>query len=222
MKKLIPFLLLFPLVLFGEETISKIEFKEVSVAPEYLTEKADSDAINVGVVEIVEAGEDSAADAEAEEEAEENPFSDTYLAGPAEILASLGVPLAFTGLGAGCGMYPATQNYAGMCMTPLTVTAGTVVGAICGAVFTPCIALKGIFDTFTLGAFVNEDYDITDTTDIVESHVDFVNDIATLNNPFDEDEVIEIVVEEVDPQAEAETETESEAEPEPETETEAE
>ena len=57
MKKLIPFLLLFPLFLFGEETNAKIEFKEVSVAPEYLTEKADTDAIEVGVVEIVEVGD---------------------------------------------------------------------------------------------------------------------------------------------------------------------
>lgn len=215
MKKLIPFLLLFPLFLFGEETAAQIEFKEVSVAPEYLTEKADTDAIKVGVVEIVEVGEEAApADEVEEEEEEENPFSNTYLAGPAEILASLGVPLAFTGVGAGCGIIPATQSYGGMAITPLTVVAGTAVGAICGAVFTPCMALKGVFDTFTLGAFVDEDYDITDTTDIVEDHVDFVNDIATLNNPFDDDEVIEIVVE--DEEAEAETE----AEPEPETETE--
>ena len=216
MKKLIPFLLLFPLFLFGEETNAKIEFKEVSVAPEYLTEKADTDAIEVGVVEIVEVGEEAAPadEAEEEEEEEENPFSDTYLAGPAEILASLGVPLAFTGLGAGCGMIPATQSYGGMAITPLTVVAGTVVGAVCGAVFTPCMAVKGLFDTFTLGAFVDEDYDITDTTDIVEDKVDFVNDIATLNNPFEDDEeVIEIVVEE-------EEEAETEEEPEPETETE--
>jgi hypothetical protein len=219
MKKLIPFLLLFPLFLFGEETAAQIEFKEVSVAPEYLTEKADTDAIKVGVVEIVEVGEEAApADEVEEEEEEENPFSNTYLAGPAEILASLGVPLAFTGVGAGCGIIPATQSYGGMAITPLTVVAGTAVGAICGAVFTPCMALKGVFDTFTLGAFVDEDYDITDTTDIVEDHVDFVNDIATLNNPFDDDEVIEIVVE--DEEAEAEEEAETEAEPEPETETE--
>lgn len=219
MKKLIPFLLLFPLFLFGEETAAQIEFKEVSVAPEYLTEKADTDAIKVGVVEIVEVDEEAApADEVEEEEEEENPFSNTYLAGPAEILASLGVPLAFTGVGAGCGIIPATQSYGGMAITPLTVVAGTAVGAICGAVFTPCMALKGVFDTFTLGAFVDEDYDITDTTDIVEDHVDFVNDIATLNNPFDDDEVIEIVVE--DEEAEAEEEAETEAEPEPETETE--
>lgn len=219
MKKLIPFLLLFPLFLFGEETAAQIEFKEVSVAPEYLTEKADTDAIKVGVVEIVEVDEEAApADEVEEEEEEENPFSNTYLAGPAEILASLGVPLAFTGVGAGCGIIPATQSYGGMAITPLTVVAGTAVGAICGAVFTPCMALKGVFDTFTLGAFVDEDYDITDTTDIVENHVDFVNDIATLNNPFDDDEVIEIVVE--DEEAEAEEEAETEAEPEPETETE--
>jgi len=219
MKKLIPFLLLFPLFLFGEETAAQIEFKEVSVAPEYLTEKADTDAIKVGVVEIVEVGEEAApADEVEEEEEEENPFSNTYLAGPAEILASLGVPLAFTGVGAGCGIIPATQSYGGMAITPLTVVAGTAVGAICGAVFTPCMALKGVFDTFTLGAFVDEDYDITDTTDIVEDHVDFVNDIATLNNPFDDDEVIEIVVE--DEEVEEEEEAETEAEPEPETETE--
>ena len=217
MKKLIPFLLLFPLFLFGEETNAKIEFKDVS--PEYLTEKADSDAIEVGVVEIVEVGKEAeSADEVEEEEEEENPFSNTYLAGPAEILASLGVPLAFTGVGAGCGIIPATQSYGGMAITPLTVVAGTAVGAICGAVFTPCMALKGVFDTFTLGAFVDEDYDITDTTDIVEDHVDFVNDIATLNNPFDDDEVIEIVVE--DEEVEEEEEAETEAEPEPETETE--
>ena len=115
----------------------------------------------------------------------------------------------------GCGMIPATQSYGGMAITPLTVVAGTVVGAVCGAVFTPCMAVKGLFDTFTLGAFVDEDYDITDTTDIVEDKVDFVNDIATLNNPFEDDEeVIEIVVEE------EEEEAETEEEPEPETETE--
>ena len=216
MKKLIPFLLLFPLFLFGEETNAKIEFKEVSVAPEYLTEKADTDAIEVGVVEIVEVGKEAAPadEAEEEEEEEENAFSNTYLAGPAEILASLGVPLAFTGVGAGCGIIPATQSYGGMAITPLTVTAGTAVGAICGALFTPCIVLKGVFDTLTLGAFVDEDYDITDSTDIVEERVDFVNDIATLNNPFDDDdeEVIEIVVEEEDEEAEAEPEPETETE----------
>ena len=93
-------------------------------------------------------------------------------------------------------------------------TTWKVLGAVCGAVFTPCMAVKGLFDTFTLGAFVDEDYDITDTTDIVEDKVDFVNDIATLNNPFEDDEeVIEIVVEE-------EEEAETEEEPEPETETE--
>lgn len=217
MKKLIPFLLLFPLLVFGEETAEKIEFKEVSVAPEYLTEKADTDAIEVGVVEIVEAGEEAVpAEEDEEAEEEENPFSNTYLAGPAEILASLGVPLAFTGVGAGCGIIPATQSYGGMAITPLTVVAGTTVGAVCGALFTPCIALKGVFDTFTLGAFIDEEYDITDSTDIVENQVDFMNDIATLNNPFDDDEVIEIVVED----EETEEEEEAEAEPEPETETE--
>jgi len=216
MKKLIPFLLLFPLFLFGEEATSKIEFKEVSVAPEYLTEKADSDAIDVGVVEIVETDEEAEAAEESEEE-EESAFSNTYLAGPAEIIASAAVPLAFTGIGAGCGILPAMENYGGLAITPLTVAFGTGVGAVCGAVFAPVLALRGVFDTFTLGAFVDPDYDITDTTDLVEDNVDIVNDIALLNNPFDEDEEIVIVVEE---ETEEEPEAETEAEPEPETETE--
>ena len=214
MKKLIPFLLLFPLFLFGEEATSKIEFKEVSVAPEYLTEKADSDAIDVGVVEIVEVSEEPALGDEYEDEEEDDVLSSRYLAGPAEILASPAVPLAFTGIGAGCGILPAMENYGGLAITPLTVALGTGVGAICGAVFGPFLALRGVFDTFTLGAFVDEDYDITDSTDIVEDKVDIVNEIVLLNNPFEEEE------EEADPEDTIVEEAEEDAEPEPETETE--
>ena len=212
MKKLIPLFFLFPLFVLGEEAAPKIEFTEVSVAPEYLSQKADSDAIDVGVVEIVEVHEEPALGDEYEEEEEENDaFSNTYLAGPAEILASAAVPLAFTGIGAGCGILPAMENYGGLAITPLTVTIGTGVGAVCGALFAPYLALRGVFDTFTLGAFVDEDYDITDSTDIVEDKVDVVNDIVLLNNPFeDEEEDPDTTVEEEEEEPEPETETEEE------------
>lgn len=214
MKKLIPFLMLFPLFVFGEEAGAKIEFKEVSVAPEYLTEKADSDAINVGVVEIVKVDdEEPALGDEYEDEDEDDFFSKAYLAGPAEILATAAVPLAFTGIGAGCGFLPAMENNLGLAITPLTVTLGTGVGAVCGALFAPYLALKGVFDTFTLGAFVDEDYDLTDSTDIVEDKVDVVNEIVLLNNPFEEDEEDDDTTVEED-----EEEEEEEEEPEPETE----
>ena len=213
MKKLIPLFLLFPLLVLGEEAANKIEFKEVSVAPEYLTEKADSDAIKVGVVEIVEVNEEPALgdEYEDEEKEEDSAFSHTYLAGPAEILASTAVPLAFTGIGAGCGILPAMENYGGLAITPLTVAFGTSVGAVCGAIFAPVLALRGVFDTFTLGAFVDPDYDITDSTDIVEDKVDIVNDIVLLNNPFEEEEDPDTTVEEeTEPEPEPETETEEE------------
>ena len=103
------------------------------------------------------------------------------------------------------------ENYGGLAITPLTVTIGTGVGAVCGALFAPYLALRGVFDTFTLGAFVDEDYDITDSTDIVEDKVDVVNDIVLLNNPFeDEEEDPDTTVEEEEEEPEPETETEEE------------
>ena len=227
MKKFIPFLL-FPLFLFGEETAPKIEFTETSVTPDHLAQEAENDAIDSGVVEIVEITVEPVAEesGEEEEENEEKGFLEkSYLAGPAEILASLGVPLAFTGVGAGAGLLPAMENYGGMAIVPLTTTVGAGVGAVCGAVYAPCLVLRGLFDTFTLGAFVDEDYDITDTSDFVEEKMDVVNDIVLLNNPFDnlEEEVEEVEVEEVDDaDAEEVEETESETEADAEDETEAE
>ena len=213
MKKLIPFLLI-PLFAFAEESAPKIEFTEVSVTPEYLTQKADSDAIDVGVVEIVEIPERPALGDEYEDnDDEEGFFSSVYLAGPAEVLASPGIPLAFTGIGAGAGLIPSMENYGFMALTPLTVSLGAGVGAVCGAIFTPYLALKGIFDTVTLGTFVDKDYDITDSKDFVEDKMDVVNDIVLLNNPFEDEE---------EPDTTTETETESDAEPEAEAATEAE
>ena len=178
--------------LLGEEEAAApkeigIQFTESSVTPDYLTAKADSDAIDVGVVEIVaENGEAAAEDDCEEDEEEENELS--FLAGPAEIATSVAIPLAFTGIGISCGVLPASEGYGGMAVTPLTTTIGAGIGAVCGAVFTPFLALKGVFDTFTLGAFTDTDFDIDDHTVIMEDQIDNVNDIFLLNNPFEEDE----------------------------------
>ena len=174
---------------------------EEIVTPDHLTEKAESDAVKVGVVEFVvvggEATESEKANAEeieeieVIEEEEEDAFTSPYLAGPAEILASLTIPLSFTGVGAGAGLLPATENYLGMAVTPFTTIAGTGVGAVCGALFAPYVLLKGVFDCFTLGAFADDTFDVIDTTDVVEDKVYFVNDLVLLNDPFESAEEIE-------------------------------
>ena len=184
--------LAFPLI--AEETVaeqpaveSTIEFTETSVTPDYLTAKADSDAVDVGVVEFVTVSKANEAESEEEEE-EDDSFGPAFLAGPAEVVASLSIPLAFTGLGAFAGLYPASVNYGGMAVTPLTTTLGAAVGAVSGAVFTPYLALKGLFDTFTLGAFMEDEFDIEDHTVFMEDQVDNINEIFLLNNPFEEDD----------------------------------
>ena len=202
----------------AEET-APIELKDASVTPDHLTEKAENDAVEVGVVEFVvetEEAEPPVAEAvesgeEAEEEEESDVLSSKYLAGPAEIIGSLSLPLAFTGVGAAAGLLPAMENYAGLAATPFTTIAGAGLGAVAGTVFCPCLLLRGIFDTFTAGAFVDGDYDVTDSADKVEDKVIFVNDILTFNDPFDESE---------DDEPAAEDEDEAEEEPTPEEETE--
>lgn len=197
--------------LLGEETASApkevdIQFTESPVTTDYLTAKADSDAIKVGVVEIVTETEgqpqDESLEAEAESESESKELS--IVAGPAEIATSLAVPLAFTGIGASLGVLPASKGYAGMAVTPLTTTLGAGIGAVCGALFTPFVALKGVFDTFTLAAFTDTDFNINDNTGIMEDQIGNVNELVLFNNPFNEDEipeaVIVIVEEEVDPE----------------------
>ena len=179
----------------ADETVS-IELKDVSVTPDHLTEKAENDAVEVGVVEFVveetETAETPEGDAEVEEvtdeESESSASSCKYLAGPAEMMASIAVPLAFTGIGAGAGIIPSMNSYAGMAITPFTTVAGAGVGAVGGTIFCPFLLLKGLFDSATLGAFVDDDYDVTDSADVVEEKVNFVNDILLLNDPFDEEE----------------------------------
>lgn len=171
---------------------------EEIVTPDHLTEKAESDAVKVGVVEFVvvggEATESEKANAEeieVIEEEEEDAFTSPYLAGPAEILASLTIPLSFTGVGARAGLLPAKDNYLGMAVKPFTTIADTGVGAVCGALFAPYVLLKGVFDCFTLGAFADDTFDVIDITDVVEDMVYFVNDLVLLNDPFESAEEIE-------------------------------
>lgn len=213
--------------LFAEETASApvesgIQFTETSVTPAYLTEKADSDAVTVGVVEFVPGGEETAEEAPevvVGDETEEKTFGSAALTGPAEVAASLAMPLALTGIGASLGVLPAAEGNLGMAVLPFTTTIGAGIGAVCSAVATPYLALKGIFDTLTFGAFVDEDFDLDNHTFILEDQVDNVNDVFTLNSPFDDEEEDESAEEEGS--AEEET-SEDEPEPEPETETESE
>ena len=202
---------LFSFSLLAEETAAApkevgITFTESSVTPDYLSAKADSDAIKVGVIEIVAVeGEPELGDVyEGEAGSVEKELS--LAAGPAEVAASLAIPLAFTGIGASLGVVPASQGYAGMAVTPLATTLGAGIGAVCGALFTPYLALKGVFDTFTLGAFTDTNFAIDDHTGIMKDQIGNVNDVLLLNNPFVEDTIVEEAEAELAEEAAAEEE----------------